>query len=231
MKKSQLRGAWWFTFILVIILQHLQMRHRQSHHLPQCQAEGEDVSLIGDLSPLLLQSLFRFPWLRSDVLRLWIRHWKRTVFSLETNPDCLGLVREPTYQPIPLFLKKLESTQPKSPESPSGRQRHHLDSWIITFHVLIKLQRHANVADLDALKVALDDNVTWLHVTVQQPLLVVKILRKQTKRPWFHHSSFPFLVKRSELMVYLKSTDYVQRHLFDVGSRKCLQAVLSPLLD
>lgn len=40
-----------------------------------------------------------------------------------------------------------------------------------------------------------------------------------------------FLVNQSELIMYLKTSGYVQRHLFYVGSRKRLQAVLSPLLD
>lgn len=30
---------------------------------------------------------------------------------------------------------------------------------IITFHVLVQLQRHTYIADLDGLKVALDDNI------------------------------------------------------------------------
>lgn len=133
---------------------------------------------------------------------------------------------------IPLFLKYIEYTEPISPKSPSGSQRHHLDSWIITFHVLVQLQRHANVTDLDALKVALDDNVTWLHVTVQQPLLIVKILQEQTKHTLGASTAASiFLVNQSELIMYLKTSGYVQRHLFYVGSRKRLQAVLSPLLD
>lgn len=51
---------------------------------------------------------------------------------------------------------------------------------VITSHVLVQLQRHTNVADLDGLKVALDDNVTRLHVAVQQLLLIVKILQRET---------------------------------------------------
>lgn len=47
---------------------------------------------------------------------------------------------------------------------------------IITFHVLIQLQRHADITDLDGLKVALDDHVARLHVAVQQLLFIVKIL-------------------------------------------------------
>lgn len=68
----------------------------------------------------------------------------------------------------------------------SEHQRPHPDSRS-TFHVLVQLQRHADVADLDALKVALDDNVARLHVAVQQLLLVVKILRKQSKLLMLHN--------------------------------------------
>lgn len=48
----------------------------------------------------------------------------------------------------------------------------------VTFHVLVQTQRHAHVADLDGLEVALDDHVARLHVAVQQLLLVVQILLK-----------------------------------------------------
>lgn len=47
---------------------------------------------------------------------------------------------------------------------------------VITSHVLVQLQRHTNVADLDGLKVAHDDNVTRLYVAVQQLLFIVEIL-------------------------------------------------------
>lgn len=40
-----------------------------------------------------------------------------------------------------------------------------------------------------------------------------------------------FSVDQPELIKYLKSTSYMQRHLLYAGSRKCLQAVLPPLLD
>lgn len=106
----------------------------------------------------------------------------------------------------------------------------HLDSRIFTFHVLVQLQRHTNIADLDALKVSLDDDITRLHVTVQQFLLIVKILQTQTKHHWCLATALIFSIEQPELK-YLKSTSYMQRHLLYVGGRKCLQAVLLPLLD
>lgn len=38
-------------------------------------------------------------------------------------------------------------------------------------------------------------------------------------------------MNQSKVTVYLKTTSYVQSHLFYVGSGKGLQPVLSPLLD
>lgn len=66
---------------------------------------------------------------------------------------------------------------------------------------------------------------------MQQPLVIVQVLREQTKLVWCFSSSFHLSVDQPELGMYLKSTGHVQRHLFYVGSRKRPQAVLSPLLD
>lgn len=70
---SKCESVFTFLFLTVVKVNHLQMRHRQRHHLPQRQAVGEDVGLVADLSSFL-QSLLRLPRLGADVLGLRIRH-------------------------------------------------------------------------------------------------------------------------------------------------------------
>lgn len=57
------------TFLVLVEVYHLQMRHGQRHHLPEGQSKGEDVGLVCDLASLLLQSLLWFPRLSANVVR------------------------------------------------------------------------------------------------------------------------------------------------------------------
>lgn len=51
-----------------------------------------------------------------------------------------------------------------------------------TLHVFIQWQWHTNITDFDAFKVALDDNIAWLHVSMQKPFLIMQVLKKNNNK-------------------------------------------------